>query len=125
MLKRLLLVAALGAIGTLARYGLSSLVLKFRGPGFPWGTLAVNGVGCFLFGLVWSLAESRQTLTSETRLILLIGFMGAFTTFSTFAFETAEMMRKTQYLAAGGNIAAQVAGGIALLFLGFAVGKVA
>lgn len=115
--------ALAGAAGTLARFGISGLAQRLGGAAFPWGTLAVNLAGCFLFGLVWTLAEDRLLISGETRFILLTGFMGAFTTFSTFAFETGEFLREAQWLEAAGNLAAQNLLGLACIFLGLAVGR--
>jgi fluoride exporter len=120
---KLMLLAAAGAVGTLARYGLGGLVQRVAGDGFPWGTLAVNVGGCFLFGLVWMLAEERSLIGPEARIIILIGFMGAFTTFSTFAYETGAMIEDGQYLRACGNMAVQNGLGLAAMFMGFFVGR--
>src|SRR5262249_12589269 len=111
-----------GAAGTLARYGLGVLVPRWWGSSFPWGTLVVNALGCFLFGLVWALAERRLALGDEARVIVLTGFVGAFTTFSTFAFETGQLLRGQQGLYAGANVAAQLVLGLGCLSLGAAVG---
>ena len=121
--EKLALLAAAGAVGTLARYGLSLVVQRWCGAGFPWGTLVVNVLGCFLFGIVWTLAEERLVISPLARIILLVGFMGAFTTFSTFAFETAEILRDAQWLIAAANVAAQNLIGILAVILGFAVGR--
>jgi CrcB protein len=121
--QKLLLLAAAGAAGTLARFGLSGLVQRFSAGGFPWGTFAVNGLGCLLFGIVWSLAEERLVISGATRTIVLVGFMGAFTTFSTFAFETGQMLDDSQWLLAAGNVLLQNVAGIALLLAGMAMGK--
>jgi len=83
----------------------------------------VNLIGCFLFGLVFALAEERFVISSRLRIIFLTGFMGAFTTFSTFGFETAGMLRDGQWWPALSNLAAQNLGGIALVLLGFAVAR--
>jgi len=115
--------AIAGAVGTLARYGLQEFVQRKCGATFPWGTLAVNVLGCFLFGIVWALAEERLVISPDTRRILLVGFMGAFTTFSTFAFETAEFLRDAQWLMAAANVAAQNLVGIVAVILGIAVGR--
>jgi fluoride exporter len=123
VLQKLVLLALMGAVGTLARYGLQGLVQSWTGQGFPWGTLAVNVVGCFLFGLVWCLAEERMVISGQTRVIILVGFMGAFTTFSSFAFETGQLMRDSQWWMAVGNVAAQNILGVVFLFLGFALGR--
>jgi fluoride exporter len=92
---QLVLLAIAGMAGTLARYWLSGAVQRLCGASFPWGTLAVNILGCLLFGFVWTLAEEWQVITEESRLVILTGFMGAFTTFSTFAFDTAEFLNST------------------------------
>jgi fluoride exporter len=115
--------AAAGAIGTLARYIVSGLASRLNSGEYPWGTLAVNAVGCFLFGLVWMLAEDRMLISGRTRFIVLTGFMGAFTTFSTFAFETAAMARDSEWLIAAANLLAHNVGGLALVLLGMVVGR--
>jgi fluoride exporter len=121
--QRLLWLSVTGAAGTLCRYWLDGLVQRILGDRFPWGILVVNVVGCFLFGLVWPLAEQRLVIKPETRIIILTGFMGAFTTFSTFTFETAQFMRDSQWLLAAANIVAQIVLGLAFLFLGLALGS--
>lgn len=123
MLQKLILIALAGALGTLARYGLAGLVQAWSSPSFPWGTLVVNVLGCFLFGMVWTLSMERMLLSAETRVIILTGFMGAFTTFSTFAFETGEFLRESQWWLAAGNLIAQNLLGLVCLFLGFAAGR--
>lgn len=121
--KELFWLALAGAAGTLARYGLTGLVQWLAGEKFPWGTLAVNVFGCILFGLVWTLAEERLLISGQTRFIVLTGFMGAFTTFSTFGFETGEFLRDSQWLAAAGNLVVNNGAGILGVFLGFALGR--
>jgi fluoride exporter len=123
MWKELALLAVAGAIGTLSRYGLSGLVQWFCGERFPWGTVAVNLTGCFLFGLIWTLAEERLIISGQTRFILLTGFMGAFTTFSTLAFETSGFLQDSMWWPAAGNAFGQLFAGVALIFLGFAIGR--
>ena len=107
----------------MARYGLAGLVQRAVEGEFPWGTVVVNLLGCFLFGTLWSVMESRVSISVEARAMILVGFMGAFTTFSTFAFETAQMLRDAQWLAAAGNMAVQNLAGIAALLLGLACGR--
>ena len=117
-MRHLLWLALAGAVGTLCRYGLQGVVQRLTERPFPIGTLAVNALGCFLFGLVWALAEERLVIRGETRVILLVGFMGAFTTFSTFAFETGAFLRDSQWALAAANIAAQNILGMLCLFAG-------
>ena len=118
-----LLIAFAGAMGTLARYSLTGMVHRVVGSGFPWGTALVNVLGSFLFGVIWSLAEGRLALTPQTRAIVLTGFMGAFTTFSTFMFETSGLMRDAQWTWALGNVALHVVIGLVCLFAGLAIGQ--
>jgi len=112
-----------GAFGTLARYGLQGFVQRLHDTGFPYGTLVVNVLGCFLFGLVWALSEDSFALSGPTRFIILVGFMGAFTTFSAFAFETGHMMRNSEWALAGLNILAQNILGIVGFLVGAALGR--
>jgi CrcB protein len=123
MLRRLFLLAVAGALGSLARYGLSGLVQRALGGGFPLGTLGVNVAGCFLFGVVWTLAEERLVIGGETRFIVLVGFMGAFTTFSSYAFETGAMLRDAEWSLAVANVLAQNVLGITSFFIGAALGR--
>lgn len=121
--QKLAWLAVLGAAGTLARYWLDGVVQRWFGIKFPWGILVVNVLGCFLFGAVWTMAEERMTLSKETRFIILTGFMGAFTTFSTFSFQTGEFLRNAQWWLAFANVAAQIVLGLIFLFLGMVVGR--
>lgn len=123
MAVKLLWLTLAGAAGTLSRFGLSGLVSRWVGDSFPYGTLAVNVLGCFLFGIVWMLADHRQLISAETRFIVLTGFMGAFTTFSTFAFESGQMLRDAQWMAVCGNLLLQNVVGIAAALAGLAVGR--
>ncbi|MEP0763329.1 MAG: CrcB family protein [Chloroflexota bacterium] len=123
MLQKMVLIALAGAVGTLARYGLSGLIQRVSGGDLPLGTLVVNVLGCFLFGLVWALAEDRLLVEEQTRMVLLGGFMGAFTTFSTFVFDTGAMVREAQWLLATGNVLVQTGVGLAALYGGILVGR--
>lgn len=122
-MPKLLALALAGALGTLARYGLAGFVQRMNGASFPWGTLAVNLTGCFLVGLVWSLFEGRWAVTGETRTIVLVGFMGAFTTFSAFILETGELVRASQWAGAAANLTLQNGLGFLALFGGLALGR--
>lgn len=119
--QKLLWLAAAGAVGTLARFGLQGLVQAGRS-GFPWGTFAVNIVGTFVLGVLWAIAE-RHAYGSEIRTYALIGFLGAFTTFSSFMFDTGQLLQDGQYLLAGANLVGQNVVGIVFLFVGIAIGK--
>jgi len=115
--------ALAGALGTLCRYGLAGLVQNICGESFPWGTLAANATGCLLFGVVWTLAEDHFLISGHTRFIVLTGFMGAFTTFSTFAFETGAFLRDAEWLLASLNLVGQNLLGLACVLLGLALGR--
>lgn len=118
MLQKMLWLSLAGACGTLSRYSICEFTSKTRLSHLPLGTFAVNMLGCFLFGLIYALSEKRVIVTPDTRVYLLVGFMGAFTTFSTFAFDTAKMMRASQWALAAGNVLAQTCLGVLALGIG-------
>jgi fluoride exporter len=91
--KKLLLVMLGGSLGASSRYGISLLAARIWGTGFPWGTLMVNLAGCFLIGWIFALADRVRLLTPEMRLFLITGYLGALTTFSSFALETVTAAR--------------------------------
>jgi len=122
-LTKILLIAASGGIGALARYGLAGLTHKLFNFSYPLGTFVVNVVGCLLFGFIWTLAEDRLLIGGEMRTIILVGFMGSFTTFSTFIFESNQLLRDSQYLLAGVNLAGQVILGIIALYAGIILAR--
>jgi CrcB protein len=123
LLKELGWLAMAGAAGTVSRYAIAGIVQKFSGAGFPWGTLVVNAVGCLLFGLIATLAEERLLISGQTRFIILTGFLGAFTTFSTFAFESGQLLRDAEWALAAANLVAQNVLGLACIFLGIMAGR--
>jgi fluoride exporter len=122
-MQKLLLIGLAGAFGALSRYGLGGFVQRYGGVNFPWGTLVVNILGSFLFGFIWSLIEQRLVVSIETRIVILTGFIGAFTTFSSVMFETTFMIRDAQWILAALNLMAQIGLGMAAMFLGLAVGR--
>lgn len=83
----------------------------------------MNLVGCFAVGIVWGISENRLSVSPELRTVILIGFLGAFTTFSSFMYETNELLRDSLWLQAAGNLLGQNLGRIAFLLLGLAAGK--
>jgi fluoride exporter len=123
MLGTILLVGLGGAIGAMMRVTLTALVNL--APTGPWklGTLAVNLLGCFLFGLVWARADLKLQLETPATIALLGGFLGALTTFSTYAFQTAELSRQSDYTWAAANLITQNGLGIAMVFAGIALAK--
>lgn len=117
-MAKLLAVGLGGFLGALARWGLASLAHRLLGPRFPHGTLAVNLLGCFLIGVVWTLIDERELFTPNVRLFLTIGFLGSLTTFSTFGHETIELMRTDQLKLALFNVALNVLLGFGAVLLG-------
>ncbi len=113
-----LLFAAAGALGSLARYALSAWIGGLLGGAFPWGIFLTNVLGCFLFGTVWALAGLLHLLGDATRIIILTGFMGAFTTFSTFVFDSHLLLENGQWLALICNVCGQIVLGILALQAG-------
>ncbi len=111
-----------GFIGALARYGLSGLVHRqVPFATFPYGSMAVNLLGCCAIGVIAGLAESRQLFGPEFRTFALIGVLGGFTTFSTFGYETFAMLRDAEYLRVAANVGVHVVLGLALVWLGYAL----
>lgn len=120
---KILWLAIAGASGTLVRYFLGGYVQRAFGQSFPWGTFAVNMSGCFLFGLIWAAAENKDIIGEQTRTIALAGFMGAFTTFSSYMFETTMLVRDSNWAMAVGNVAVENIGGFICVIIGMAVGR--
>ncbi|MBR9978784.1 MAG: fluoride efflux transporter CrcB [Bacteroidetes bacterium] len=113
-----------GFIGVLGRYGLGGLLHRqLPQATFPYGTLAVNLLGCFAIGVLAGLAESRQLFGPEVRMFAFIGVLGGFTTFSTFSYETVLMLRDAEYWRAIVNVGMHVVLGLTLVWLGFAITK--
>ena len=117
----MLLIAAGGALGSVARYLFSTALLRMSGTLFPIGTFGVNLVGCVLFGMIAGAAEQRVQIEPELRLFLLVGVLGGFTTFSSYAFESFSLLRDGQFLAASANIVGQVVAGLVGLWAGYVI----
>jgi CrcB protein len=118
----LLLVGAGGFAGSVSRYALGGWVHRLLPQAqFPWGTLAVNVAGCFLLGFLGGLTESRQILGPEARLFLFLGFLGGFTTFSTFGYETVLLLRGAAVIPALANVALHLGAAVGAAALGLAL----
>lgn len=116
-----LLLAVFGIAGTLARYGLEGWVQQRAGLGFPLGTLTVNLSGCFFLGLVGQFALNHIGFPPDLRIGITIGFFGAFTTFSTFSWETVRMLQDGDWRRASLYVASSLVGGLVALAAGVRV----
>jgi CrcB protein len=115
-----LLVAIGGALGATARYALSTSINDATTTTFPWGTLTVNLLGCFFLGLITTLIADRVGAGSEVwKMAACVGFLGSFTTFSTFALEKHELFASGSWLAGGLYLSLSIMLGIAAIQLGF------
>ncbi len=123
MLAKLLWIALGGALGTLARYG-TTVALKPWSASFPCGTLAINLLGCLLIGVLHGVFADRWVAREEIRLALIVGFLGGFTTFSTFALDNAMLLDRGSVMRAAVNILASNILGVALVFAGFYLSRI-
>ena len=114
-----LLVGAGGLFGSVMRYVIGTWINPTTGSHWlPYGTLAVNVVGCLAIGLVMGYAETRNVLGENTRALLIVGLMGGFTTYSAFGYETVAMFRDGQTLAAAANVSLQLVLGLGAVWAG-------
>jgi len=118
-----LLVMLGGSLGAASRYGVGLLTARLWGTGFPYGTLVVNMAGCFIIGLLFALADRSRLLTPDVRLLLITGYLGALTTFSSFSVETVNAARAGLTLQALTNILINNLGGLTLTSLGLRLGS--
>ena len=118
MLAHTLQLALAGALGTLLRAGSNALATRLCGHSTPWATVAVNAIGSFAFGAIVALCRSRDTFTVAQETILLVGLLGGFTTYSTFAFHSAEMLAHGRFLTAAAYILGTNLTGLAAVWAG-------
>ncbi|WP_201246850.1 fluoride efflux transporter CrcB [Halochromatium salexigens] len=107
-MMQLLVIAGGGALGAMARFGVSNGLYRWLGRDFPWGTLAVNGLGSYAMGLLFVFFVERGPVAPEWRAALLVGFLGSFTTFSTFSLETLALVEQGEAVRALLNVAGSV-----------------
>lgn len=119
----MVLIGISGALGALSRYALSGSVYALLGQGFAYGTLVVNVLGSLAIGVVMQLGITTDILSPNIRTALTVGFLGAFTTFSTFSYETVQMMQDGAWGPASLNVLANVAVCILAVFVGITIGK--
>jgi CrcB protein len=111
-----------GALGALARYGVEGAIAR-RAGSFPWATFVVNVSGSFLLGLVVTLLGERMAVAPWVRSALAIGFLGAYTTFSTLSLESYRLLEARSYLLAGANLLGSVSAGLVALYGGVVLGR--
>lgn len=114
----ILIIGAGGFLGAIARYLVSLWISQKWGRSFPVGTFVVNVSGSFLIGFLMSLFAERLMLNPQWRMFFIIGFLGAYTTFSTFEYETGALLRDGEWLVASMNVILSVLAGFAALKLG-------
>jgi CrcB protein len=115
-----LAIAVGGSLGAVCRYWVSTSTYAWLGTEFPWGTLMVNVTGSFLMGLLTILLSEKLSVAEEIRFALIVGFLGSYTTFSTFALDVLHSASNEAMLKAGGYIVFSVVGSLAGVWAGFA-----
>lgn len=119
----LLFVALGGAAGSISRYALGGWTQTVAGTSFPIGTLVVNLLGCLVIGVLVGLGETHKFLTPHTRALLVVGFLGGFTTFSSFGYETFALLRDGRMAWALSNVGVQVAVGLLAVAAGYTAAR--
>jgi len=118
-LQGIALVGLGGAFGSIARYLLSVWTMQAGGfPKFPLGTFVVNLIGCLLAGMLAGIVERHAPFDEQVRLLLMVGVLGGFTTFSAFGLETVQLLRRGEWLVASGYVGGSVLLGLAAVLLG-------
>lgn len=116
-------VGVAGFFGAIARYWLDGVVSRLAGGSFPWGTFVVNVSGCFLVGLLTTVLTERLISHPTLRIAITIGFVGAYTTFSTFAYESVRQLQDGALGFAVANVLGSIVVGIGAAWIGIAAGK--
>ena len=118
---KLIFIAVGSALGGVARYLLSKIITDHSAGVFPWGTLVVNILGCFVIGVIYGLADKGININDNTKLFLTVGFCGGFTTFSTFAHENYLLFQSGNILNVAGYAALSFFLGILMAYAGHAI----
>jgi CrcB protein len=123
-MQKTILVGLAGLIGTVLRYWLSDVVAKQYGETLPWGTLAVNLIGCLAAGVLFGLIEERFLLNGTVRAVILIGFLGGFTTFSAYGLQTFALLRDGEIGLALLNMVSSNVLGVFMVWVGYVLSRV-
>lgn len=116
-------IACGGALGAMARFWLAGVVMRWAAQPFPYGTLTVNLLGSFAIGVAWVWLVQQQWGSEQYKQVLMTGFLGAFTTFSTFSLESIALLQQERWLAFGGYVGFSVAGCLLATAAGIWVSK--
>jgi len=122
-MQKTIWIALAGLLGTLLRYWLSGFVARQYGETFPWGTMAVNLIGCFVTGAVFFLAEERFLVSPTVRTVILIGLLGGFTTFSSYGLQTFTLLRDGEFGLATLNVVTSNILGLFMVWVGYVLGR--
>ena len=114
-----LLVAIGGAVGSVARHGITVAAGRWLPPDFPFGTFLVNAIGCAIFGLIVGVGESRGGLSPGMRAFCLVGLLGGFTTFSSYGYDTVVLVRNGSWTLAIVNVLGQIVVGVGAVAAGW------
>ena len=121
-LHQIVALAAAGAAGTLLRAGCTTAAVRLFGPSFPWGTLAANVIGSFAFGAIYALSRARG-ITPEQETVLLVGLLGGFTSYSSFAFQSVELLESGRAATAIAYMAFTTCAGLVAVWAGLHVAR--
>ena len=122
-MRQLILIGLAGFVGTVARFGLSEFVAERIGGSFPWGTLVVNVIGCFLAGFFFCILQERTSGNEVIRTVLMVGFLGGLTTFSAFGLQTFTLLKNSQVGLALLNLLVSNLIGLAMVWAGYSTAR--
>jgi CrcB protein len=123
-MQKVLLIGLAGLVGTVGRYAMSGIIARRFGETFPAGTLVVNLLGCLLAGFLFYLMQERFLVNQTLRTVIMIGFLGGFTTFSSFGLQTFTLLRDGEFWFAAVNIVGSNLLGLLMVWAGYALAKV-
>ena len=123
-MQKTIFIALAGLAGTLLRYWVSGFVSRQYGETFPWGTIAVNLIGCLVAGAVFFLTEERFLVSPTVRTVILIGLLGGFTTFSAYGLQTFTLLRDGEFALAILNVVTSNILGLFMVWVGYGLARV-